>query len=178
MARLRVELGLPLHARIGIHCGPVVSGIVGSQRPRFCEWDARNLVDNAISQAPALNSTGVLGPALLEAEAVEAAGSPDGVSCTGAAQRVYLSSTFMFVERAPLAGNATIAQALHTRKAQTPSPAHDKPSACIDTDGAGRGSQAVGTAGHIVHGSRGIGGVFDVAPPLSPSPLLRHSLAE
>jgi hypothetical protein len=34
---LREKLVLPLHARIGIHCGDVVSGIVGSQRPRFCE---------------------------------------------------------------------------------------------------------------------------------------------
>ena len=39
MVRLRNDLRLPLHARIGIHCGTVVSGIVGSQRPRFCALD-------------------------------------------------------------------------------------------------------------------------------------------
>ena len=42
MVRLRNDLRLPLHARIGIHCGTVVSGIVGSQRPRFCAlYDGR-----------------------------------------------------------------------------------------------------------------------------------------
>lgn len=34
---LRSELDIPLHARMGVHCGDVVSGLVGSQRPRFCE---------------------------------------------------------------------------------------------------------------------------------------------
>jgi hypothetical protein len=45
-------------------------------------------------------SAGVLGPAIVEAERAEKSGLVDGVSCSGAAQRVYLSSTFRFVERA------------------------------------------------------------------------------
>ncbi len=32
---LRNSLGLDVHMRIGVHCGDVVTGIVGSQRPRF-----------------------------------------------------------------------------------------------------------------------------------------------
>lgn len=37
LSQLRKDLGLPLHMRIGVHCGDVVTGIVGSQRPRFCK---------------------------------------------------------------------------------------------------------------------------------------------
>jgi hypothetical protein len=52
-----------------------------------------------IFNAPDLHA-GVLGPAIIEAERAEKSGLVDGVSCSGAAQRVYLSSTFRFVERA------------------------------------------------------------------------------
>ncbi len=34
---IRTQLSLPLHLRLGVHCGSVVTGIVGVQRQRFCE---------------------------------------------------------------------------------------------------------------------------------------------
>ena len=37
LATFRAQFGLPLHMRVSVHCGDVVSGIVGSTRPRFCE---------------------------------------------------------------------------------------------------------------------------------------------
>lgn len=40
LAGMREHLGLPLHMRVGVHCGDVVTGIVGSQRPRFCEFES------------------------------------------------------------------------------------------------------------------------------------------
>ncbi len=34
----RTQMRLPLHLRLGVHCGSVVTGIVGVQRQRFCEY--------------------------------------------------------------------------------------------------------------------------------------------
>jgi class 3 adenylate cyclase len=76
LAEVRAALNLPLHMRIGVHCGDVVTGIVGSQRPRFC----------------------VLGRAVTEAEEVEGHGQLDCVTCTYEAHRQYLASAFKFSE--------------------------------------------------------------------------------
>ena len=37
MAMFRDKFGLPLHLRIGVHSGDVVTGILGTKRFRFCE---------------------------------------------------------------------------------------------------------------------------------------------
>lgn len=76
LRHFREHLGLPLHMRIGVHCGEVVTGMVGSARPRFC----------------------VLGSALVEAEDAEANGQLDRVTCTEAAREKYLASSFSFSE--------------------------------------------------------------------------------
>ena len=36
IATFRERFGLPMHLRIGVHSGSVVTGIVGTQRVRFC----------------------------------------------------------------------------------------------------------------------------------------------
>ena len=36
--QLAVELALPLHARVGLHVGPVVAGVIGTSRPAFDCW--------------------------------------------------------------------------------------------------------------------------------------------
>lgn len=174
MSRLRAELGLPLHARIGIHCGPVVSGIVGSQRPRFCECTSRFFFLLKAPTTPPICVLGVLGPALLDAEAVEAASSPDGVSCTGAAQRVYLSSTFTFVERAPHSGGVAPRAQQHSR---TPQPTPPLQGAVTLLPGCDAPEPAAGAAAQLKLSPRGVGGLFDVAPPLSPSLLLCRVLS-
>jgi class 3 adenylate cyclase len=33
----RARFDLPLHLRVGVHCGDVVTGVIGTARPRFCE---------------------------------------------------------------------------------------------------------------------------------------------
>jgi class 3 adenylate cyclase len=30
--------GQPVNVRIGIHSGPITSGVVGYRMPKFCEW--------------------------------------------------------------------------------------------------------------------------------------------
>jgi class 3 adenylate cyclase len=79
---MRALHGLPLHMRIGVHCGDVVTGIVGSQRPRFC----------------------VIGKAVTEAEIVESSCQLDCVTCTAAALQHYIASPFEFSEAPGLAG--------------------------------------------------------------------------
>ena len=113
LADLRIELSIPLRARMGVHCGTVVTGIVGSQRPRFCALDDGREDTEGSAGASALLCVeqslwkllptrftppppGVLGPAMLEAESIEAAGVPDELTCTVAAQQLYLSATFRF----------------------------------------------------------------------------------
>jgi hypothetical protein len=39
----RGRFGLPLHLRIGVHCGDVVTGVIGTARPRFCEWRTNHM---------------------------------------------------------------------------------------------------------------------------------------
>ena len=40
LASLRERSGLPIHCRIGIHTGSVVTGLIGSKRPRYCAYDS------------------------------------------------------------------------------------------------------------------------------------------
>lgn len=56
---------------------------------------------------------GVLGPTLVTAERMETNGAVNGLTCSGEAQRIYLSSSFQFVERAhslDAAGSGAAAQ--------------------------------------------------------------------
>ena len=73
---LRKRFSLPLHMRIAVHYGDVVTGTIGSQRPRFC----------------------VLGQAVTEAEHVEATAQVDCITCTYEARHRYIASAFRFSE--------------------------------------------------------------------------------
>lgn len=74
LAGLRERAGLPIHCRIGIHTGSVVTGLIGSKRPRYC----------------------VVGTALIEAERVQHAGGIDRVTCSGAVRELYDASLCRF----------------------------------------------------------------------------------
>lgn len=76
-ADLREELGLPLQMRIGVHCGTVITGIVGSHRPRF----------------------GVFGTDLLAAEQLQALAKEGEVMASPAAHEAYLACSFGFFQR-------------------------------------------------------------------------------
>ncbi|KXZ48103.1 hypothetical protein GPECTOR_30g198 [Gonium pectorale] len=53
--------GGPVRMRIGIHSGPVVSGVVGQRMPRFCLFDSLNPVSMPLAPTSRMESTGVPG---------------------------------------------------------------------------------------------------------------------
>ena len=63
--------------RVGIHCGSVVTGVVGSLRPRFH----------------------VFGMSMVKAEKMEATGERGKVHCSPEARDAYFSSAFDFQPR-------------------------------------------------------------------------------
>jgi class 3 adenylate cyclase len=75
--RFRKEVQLEFHMRVGVHVGDVVTGIVGSHRPRF----------------------GVFGLPMLIAEHLESLAETDTILCSVAAQRAYLASHYAFLPR-------------------------------------------------------------------------------
>jgi hypothetical protein len=52
LSRLAADLPCPVHMRMGVHCGPVISGVVGTRRYQFDVWS------HAVTVANALESTG------------------------------------------------------------------------------------------------------------------------
>ncbi|KXZ48106.1 hypothetical protein GPECTOR_30g201 [Gonium pectorale] len=53
--------GGPVRMRVGIHSGPVVSGVVGQRMPRFCLFDSLNPVSMPLAPTSRMESTGVPG---------------------------------------------------------------------------------------------------------------------
>lgn len=140
LAAMRVQLGLPLHMRVGVHCGDVVTGVIGSQRPRFCErllspTDNEDLFTYLVSPRLA----GVLGHAMTVAEHVEGSGALDRVTCTEEAHKRYLASSFEFLEATPitkgtqdrsrplLRGRFQVSLTDRTEEVRTPGPMADAP---------------------------------------------------
>lgn len=53
LARIATETGLPLQARIGVHSGPAVGGVIGSARLTYDYWgDTMNIASRLQSVAP------------------------------------------------------------------------------------------------------------------------------
>ncbi|WP_395613560.1 adenylate/guanylate cyclase domain-containing protein [Allosphingosinicella sp.] len=53
LARIAAETGLPLEARIGVHSGPAVGGVIGSARLTYDYWgDTMNIASRLQSVAP------------------------------------------------------------------------------------------------------------------------------
>jgi class 3 adenylate cyclase len=53
LARIAAETGLPLQARIGVHSGPAVGGVIGSARLSYDYWgDTMNIASRLQSVAP------------------------------------------------------------------------------------------------------------------------------
>jgi class 3 adenylate cyclase len=53
LARIAAETGLPLQARIGIHSGPAVGGVIGSSRLAYDYWgDTMNIASRLQNVAP------------------------------------------------------------------------------------------------------------------------------
>jgi hypothetical protein len=95
-----------------------------------------------------VQSSGVLGPAITDAERAEQSGVVDGVSCSGTAQQVYLSSTFRLVARAATTSDTARGNHLDSKRSMQPSDSAQVHYATIGMDD--------------------VGDVFDVAPPELP----------
>jgi hypothetical protein len=54
--KIREETGLPVHIRIGIHVGKVISGVIGTTRPRYLIWGEDTLIGNKMENTGIVDS--------------------------------------------------------------------------------------------------------------------------
>jgi len=66
---LRAELGVPFRLRVGIHCGPVVAGVIGKRKFAYDLWG------DTVNVAQRMEATGIAGRVQVS-EAVRASLAP------------------------------------------------------------------------------------------------------